>query len=203
MSRRHWTIAWAALLVLGGAGCHGSNATAPPADAGGAHPDADFSLCVGGDAAPYMAGTVTPSTSGAYLATLVSVQTTSSNGPPVDVPAVGLSTFSVTIADANGGVPVGLSVTADKPYMPLHRHYASVAPIVTATQAGTFDISNVSFFQPGDFEVTLHLQVAPAGGDGGDADGGDDGGADDGGGSTTALPAPTTDKFVLEICVPS
>jgi hypothetical protein len=132
------------------------------------------------------------------MATLVSVQTTSTNGPPVDVPAVGVSTFDLTIADASGGVPVGLTVTADKPYMPLHRHYASVAPVVTSTQAGTFVMSNISFFQPGDFEVTLHLQIAPPGAgasDGGDSDGGDDGGG--------AAPTSTTDKIVLEICVPS
>jgi hypothetical protein len=180
-------------LLLASAGCHGSNPATSHVDAG--IPDVDFSLCVGGDAAPYMAGTVTPSSSGAYQATLVSVQTTSAGGPPVDVPAVGVSTFNLTIADSTGGVPVGMTVTSDKPYMPLHRHYASVAPVVTSTQAGTFVISNISFFQPGDFELTLHLQVAPSGDDGG----ADDGGADDGGSPA----ATTTDKIVLEICVPS
>lgn len=194
MSLRSWTklgrvMFGGALLLLAGAGCHSSTATPPPVDSGA--PDVDFSLCVGGDASPYMAGAVTPSASGTYMATLVSVQTTSANGPPVDVPAVGVSTLNLVIADANGGVPAGLTITADKPYMPAHRHYASVAPVVTPMQDGTFVLSNVSFFQPGDFQITLHLQVPAAAADGG----GDDAGANDGGSAS--------DKIVLEICVPS
>jgi hypothetical protein len=192
------------------AGC-GSKAGAP-VDAG-PH-DADFSQCIKADAAPYMAGAMTPSRSGTYLATIVSATTTSTDSPTVDAPGVGLSTFAVTIADTNGGAPVGMTVTAEKPYMPLHGHGADTFPTVTDQGGGMFSVDAIHFIMAGYWEVTLDLKITPpeagapeAGGESdagaGDADGGDDAAPD----ATTTTPPPppktTTDKIVLPICIPA
>src|SRR4051794_16503403 len=146
--------------LLAGAGCGGSNA-GPPTDGG--KTDADFAACASADAAPYMAGVTTTSKSGAWVATIQSVSTLSSFQPPVDAPAVGLSTFNVKLTDASGGAAVGLSMTADKPYMPAHRHSAPTVPVVMDQGAGTFVVSQIDFFMHGYFELTLNLQSSPEG----------------------------------------
>jgi hypothetical protein len=139
---------------------------------------ADFGACAGADAGPYMPATVTSSRSGNWLATLVSVKTESSDGPAVDAPAVGFSTFTMTLADAHGGVPTGVTMTAEKPYMPFHAHSAATAPTVTDEGAGTFVITNIDFFMLGYFQITVNLRI---GGDGG---------------------VTVADSIVLGICVP-
>ena len=124
-----------------------------------------------------MPGLVARSQSGVWSVTVASVVTTSSDAPPVDAPAVGLSTFTVAIADMNGAAPAGAVLTAEKPYMPFHGHSASIVPQVTAGPAGRFTISNVSFFMTGLFELGLELQFPGT--------------------------AAAGDRVVLTICVPS
>jgi hypothetical protein len=192
-------------LVLAGAGCGGSNA-GPLTDGG--KTDADFAACASADAAPYMAGVTTASKSGAWVATIQSVATVSSFEPTVDAPAVGLSTFNVKITDGNGGAAVGLSMTADKPYMPAHRHSAPTVPVVMAQGAGIFVVSQIDFFMHGYFELTLNLQTSPDGDAGGDAAAppADAGSTVDAGSSADAGSIPAgaaVDKIVLPICVPS
>jgi hypothetical protein len=136
-----------------------------------------------------MAGLVEASKSGAFTATLVSI--TSEDTPPIDGPVVGYATLSVAIVEAGGAVPAGLTVTAEKPYMPVHRHSASTFPAVADTGGGTFAVSMVHFFMPGDFEVTLDLQPASGSTDGGALDADADAGA--------PVPRP---KVVFAICVP-
>jgi hypothetical protein len=200
MGHRRRAIALAALLMAG-AGCQGSNA-GPPQDGGGLQ-DGEFSSCADVDAGPYMAGMTVASESRGLVLTVVSAHTTSSDAPPVDAPAVGLSTFDVTIADSSGGPASGLTMTANKPYMPFHKHSSSTAPVVTDQGGGSFVISKIDFFMHGYFEITLDLRIPPTVGDGGvDADAGADvdGSADDAG---PAVATPTTDKVVLPICIPS
>jgi hypothetical protein len=161
--------------LLAAAGCSGAGASsASDAAVGGA----DFGVCTGADAGPYVPATVTSSKSGNWLATLASVKTESSDGPAVDAPAIGFSTFTITLAGAHGGVPTGVTMTAEKPYMPLHGHSAATAPAVADQGAGTFVISNIDFFMLGYFQITLELRIA---GDGG---------------------ATVADSIVLGICVP-
>ena len=189
-------------FFLAGAGCGGSNA-GPPTDGG--KTDADFAACASADAAPYMAGVTTASKSGAWVATIESVSTVSSFEPTVDSPAVGLSTFNVKLTDASGGAAVGLTMTADKPYMPAHRHSAPTVPVVMDQGAGSFVVSQIDFFMHGYFELTLNLQTSPEGDGGGDAaaPAADAGSAADGGSGGGSIPAAATDKIVLPICVPS
>ncbi len=154
-----------------------------------------------------MAGVTIASKSGAWVATIQSVSTVSSFEPTVDAPAVGLSTFTVKLTDASGGGASGLTMTADKPYMPAHRHSAPTVPVVIDQGAGTFVVSQIDFFMHGYFELTLNLRTSPEGDGGGDAAGSpaDAGSAADGGseGGSTPAPAAAADKIVLPICVPS
>jgi hypothetical protein len=184
-------------LFLAAAGCGGSNA-GPAVDAG--KTDADFAACASADAAPYMAGVTTASKSGAAMATIDAVTTTNSFGPPVDAPAVGLSTFTMKITDPTGGALPGLTVTANKPYMPAHGHYAPTVPAVTDQGGGMFVISQIDFFMHGYFELTLNLQMSSGSDGGGDAAAASPDAGTDGGSVTSA---PTTDRIVLPICVPS
>ncbi|HVY38859.1 MAG TPA: hypothetical protein VHM31_13030 [Polyangia bacterium] len=165
-------VAAGGLFCLAPAGC-GAGQPAR-ADAGGAEPQ--FAVCAGLDAGPYMPGLVARSRTGAWSATVLSVVTTSADAPPVDAPAVGLSTLALTIADANGRPPPALNLTAEKPYMPFHGHSASIVPQVTAGADGTFTISNVSFFMTGVFELGLDLQFPASG---------------------------ASDRIVLTVCVPA
>ena len=175
-------------LAIGGCGPGGATHDAGPHDA-------DFRICVAPDAGPFMAGLVETSQGGAFTATLASLTTTSSDAPPVDAPAVGQGTFIVSIVDGEGAIPQGLTVTAEKPYMPVHRHSAQTFPTVTDEGDGTFTVSAISFFMSGDFQVTLDLQQAPSPADGGAADGGEADGA-------TVAPTAVADKVVFPICVP-
>lgn len=164
--------------------------------------DAEFAACAAADAAPYMAGAMTASKSGSLVATIQSATTTTSSDPAVDGPAVGISTFTVKISSASGDAAAGLTMTADKPYMPAHRHYAPTLPVVTDQGEGTFVISQINFFMHGYFELTLNLQTSP------DGDAGADAAASptDAGSSVDAGSIPAgaaVDKIVLPICVPS
>jgi hypothetical protein len=203
----------AALLAV--VGC---SASAAAVDGGEHIPD--FTACAKTDAGPYTAGIVETSGTGTFTTTLVSVSTQPKVGGPVAFPTVGTSTFEVSFLEV-GGPPSGLMVTAEKPFMPLHGHGATVYPDVADNGGGAFTISNISFFMGGYWEVTLDLKFPPpvqdagAGDAGTDAaaveDGGEDapsdatsgteGGGDDGG---VVHPAPvTTDKVVIPICIPS
>lgn len=180
--------------VLLGMGCGAGRAT--PADA--APSEQGFAACGGVDAGPYTPGMVAWSVSARWKATVLSAVTTSSDGPPVDAPAVGLSTFTISIADDLGRVPTGLAMTADKPYMPFHGHSASIVPDVTDEGHGQFTISDVSFFMTGYFQLGLNLLGSgngAASGDGGVPQAPADGAA--------APPAPLPDRIVLGICVPA
>jgi hypothetical protein len=125
-----------------------------------------------------MAGYVTPSSGSVYTVTLVSVSAMPQGGPVVASPAVGLNTFIVTVRDAGGAAPVGVTMTAEKPVMPKHNHGASTFPAVVDQGGGTFEVSAINFFMPGYWELTLNLSPA------GDA-------------------GTSIDKVVLSICVPS
>jgi hypothetical protein len=154
--------------------CGGGGATSD----GGAS-DATFAVCAGYDASAYMDGYVATSKAGAYTVTLVSVVAMpQEGGAEVSTPAVGYNTFTVSVRDAGGAAPVGLTMTAEKPFMPKHNHGAATFPVVTDRGDGTFEVSAINFFMPGYWEQTLNL--SPAAGAGG-----------------------TADEVVLSICVPS
>jgi hypothetical protein len=156
------------------AGCGASNNNPD----GGGH-DADFTVCAGSDAGPYAPGVIERSQGGGFDVTLTDAERSGmalSSGP-----GVGLNTFTFVLRDAAGAVPVGMTVTAEKPYMPKHMHGATTFPTVTDQGDGTFVVSEINFFMPGYWELTLDLSPSSVGGD---------------------APA-TSDKVVFSVCVPS
>ena len=81
-------------------------------------------------------------------------------------PEMGTNTWTLAIADADGA-PVtdavfpplpewGAWPNGVRPYMVHHGHSASIAPTVTANGDGTYTLSNVDFFMPGLWTVTIH-----------------------------------------------
>jgi hypothetical protein len=155
------------------AGCGGGTANSD-----GAPRDADFTVCAGYDAGPYMAGYVTTSAGGGHTVTLVSVSAMPIDGPVVSSPAVGFDTFIVAVRDAGGAAPAGMTMTAEKPVMPKHSHGAATFPVVVDQGGGTFEVSAIHFFMSGYWELTLNLlPEADAGG--------------------------AADEVVLSVCVPS
>jgi hypothetical protein len=190
-------------LALSPAGC-GSKGGAGDA---GTHPP-DFSACAMTDAGVYSAGIVETSSARLFTTTLVSVSTKPTVGDPVPVPTIGDATFEITFLDASGLPPVGLKVTAEKPYMPIHRHGAPTYPTVTDDGGGAFTISKINFFMAGYWEVTLDLKFPPmvvdaGGGDGAadaaeamDADGATDGGATDAASGTDDAASGTDDAAI-------
>ena len=143
-----------------GAGALGGCGSDAPQTPDAALPqDADFAVCDMTPAVTYMPGMQVTSTSGAYLGTLVSAQTTSTT-PPVAVPEVGLGTWVVSVTDAEAGTPAEVTMTAERPWMPLHGHGATTYPTVSPGDPGQFTVSAMSFFMAGYWEVKLDLQPA-------------------------------------------
>jgi hypothetical protein len=140
-------------------GCSSGNQQASP-DAAVSR-DADFSVCLDTPAVMYAAGMTVTSSSGAYVATLDSAITEGT--PPIIGPQVGLDTWVVSITNSSDNTPAtDVTLTAEKPTMPIHMHGATTFPIVTPGDAGTYTLSKIDFFMPGYWEQKLYLQ--PAGG---------------------------------------
>jgi hypothetical protein len=144
------------------AGCSSDAQQRPDAqqtpDADGSQ-DADFDPCKDTAAVPYAPGILVTSLSGAYVVTLVSAKTDFSDGSPsVDHVASGLDTWVVSVTDAAAGTPAEVTMTAERPTMPLHGHGASTYPLVTPGDPGAFTLSGIDFFMPGYWEQKLNLQ---------------------------------------------
>jgi len=145
-------------LVSAGAGLAGcsSDAGAVPTDGGMtvAH-DADFSKCADTPAVIYMPGVMATSSGGDYVAALVSVH---SDGPPaLESPQIGLNTWVFTVSDAVTGAPAQISVTSERPWMPLHGHGQSTTPVVTPGDAGMYTVTGIDFFMAGYWQIKLDL----------------------------------------------
>jgi hypothetical protein len=77
-------------------------------------------------------------------------------------PTKGTDALSITVLDG-AGKPLDGATVALSPYMPDHRHGASVTPKVTAGAApGAFDVADVELFMPGIWQLTF--RVTPKGG---------------------------------------
>jgi hypothetical protein len=124
----------------------------------GAHMDADFAICQETPAVMYTPGMTVTSTSGAYVAALVSAVTEGT--PPIPSVEVGVDTWEVSVTDAASGMPAAVTLTAQRPTMPLHGHGAPIDPVVTPGSAGTFTISMIKFFMAGYWEFKMDLQPA-------------------------------------------
>ena len=120
--------------------------------------DADFSVCQDTPAIVYMPGIKVTSTSGAYVAKLDSAVTEGT--PPIIGPDVGLNTWVVSITNAADGTPGGVTMTAERPTMPLHGHGATTFPTVTPGDPDKFTVSKIDFFMSGYWEQKLDLQPA-------------------------------------------
>jgi hypothetical protein len=106
------------------------------------------------------------SRSGDWRAELLSANTDTTAGT-VDGAAIGTSNWMVEISPAaDAGAADGgagdLQVKAEKPYMPIHMHGASVPPDVTAAGDGTYTVSDIDFIMAGYWQVTLDLQSGGA-----------------------------------------
>jgi hypothetical protein len=123
--------------------------------------DADFSVCADTPAVMYAAGMTVTSSSAAYVATLDSAITEGT--PPIIGPQVGLDTWVVSITNASDGTPAtDVTLTAEKPSMPIHMHGATTFPLVTPGDAGKYTLSKIDFFMAGYWEQKVYLQ--PPGG---------------------------------------
>ena len=157
-----WRPSFASLTCLVAAGVSllsgcSSDADFKPDAAGPGPTDADFAVCQGTPAVTYVPGMHVTSTSGAYVGTLVSAETAGT--PPVPAPEVGLGTWVVSVTDAAAeGTPSNVTMTAERPWMPLHGHGATTYPLVTPGAPGVFTVSGMSFFMAGYWEVKLDLQ---------------------------------------------
>ena len=141
----------AAAGTVVGCGSHGQ-----PQDGG--MQDADFVQCADSPAVVYMPGLIATSTSGAYLATLVSAKTDLSDGTSINTAASGLDTWVVTISDAVAGTPADVTMTAERPWMPKHNHGATTYPAVTTGDPGMFTVSAMNLFMLGYWQEVLDLQ---------------------------------------------
>jgi hypothetical protein len=111
----------------------------------------------------YAPGLAQVSAGGAFTGTVTAASTEESPGaPPVDAPAIGLNRWTVAITDAAGGPVTDLTVTADKPHMPIHGHSAPMFPQVAPEDGGVYIVSEINFFMAGYWEMGLEL--APAAG---------------------------------------
>jgi hypothetical protein len=159
MARLPVSAVWSgfAIIVCGaiagcGSGAHQQQDAAPQ--------DADFMQCVGTPAVDYAPGMMATSTSGAYVATVVSAKTDIEGAPSVATAASGLDTWVVSVADATAGTPAAVTITAEKPWMPKHGHGAPNFPVVTPGDPGSFTLSELDFFMTGYWAVPLDLQPA-------------------------------------------
>ncbi len=148
-------------LGAGAAMLAGCGSDAQPVDAGGP----DFSDCVDTPAVIYASGIFVTSRLGAYRVTLVSAVT--DGPPPVDSPQIGDGTWVVSVTDATAGTPADVTMTAERPWMPMHNHGAFEYPVVTPGEPGTYTISKIDFFMAGYWQLKLNL--VPASGDPDDA----------------------------------
>jgi hypothetical protein len=137
----------AALLTAGAlAGCTSSDGSSggvtPPPDDGG-----PTVTCQGDPRVDtYVANFTKASASGQMKVTLVS----SDPAPPEK----GTNTWKVKITDG-GGNPVSNAPLAVSTFMPDHGHTSSVKPSAVAGPDGTYDLSNLYFFMPGVWRVTI------------------------------------------------
>lgn len=145
----------ASIVAAGAIAVAGCGSDAQQTDAG-MQMDADFTVCQDTPAVMYTPGMTVTSTAGTYVAALVSAVT--EGNPPVDGPEVGTDTFVVSVTDAASGMPASVTLTAQRPTMPLHGHGAPNFPVVTPGDPGTFTISEIGFFMAGYWELKLDLQ---------------------------------------------
>jgi hypothetical protein len=166
MARRARSAMFMGLVVAGAAsmGACSSDAQQQTTSDGAVSQDADFSVCQDTAAVIYMPGikvdstTPNPMTPGAYVATLDSAVTEGT--PQIVGPEIGLNTWVVSITNAADGTKADVTMTAERPRMPLHGHGATTYPVVTPGDPGKFTISEIDFFMAGYWEQQLNLQPA-------------------------------------------
>jgi hypothetical protein len=165
------------------AACTSGGAASSASDAGsvaqGAGDEAGTVGC-GGQGDTYTANLAKPGASGVYTFTLVQA----APAPP-DLNA-NVWTFKAT--DKTGTSP-DLAQVVVYPFMPLMGHGSDQTPTVTANADGTFTATDIQFFMPGLWTVTLSVTEAV-----------DAGAADD----AAALPSKTPvtiDQVVYTFCV--
>jgi hypothetical protein len=143
LARRLWPAFFLALPA-----CHTSTA----GGGGGSVPTG--SVCdTDPRAAVYAVGLSAKSADGAVHATFVDAMP----APP----SKGENAWTIKLTDAMGSPINGATVTV-KPFMPDHGHGSSVLPLVQPDTSGTYLITQLDFFMPGIWQITL--AVAQGGG---------------------------------------
>src|SRR4029079_8482018 len=90
-----------------------------------------------------------------YVATLNSAVTEGT--PQIVGPEIGLNTRVVSITTAADNKPANVTMTAERPTMPLHGHGATTYPVVTPGDPGKFTLSEIDFFMAGYWEQKMNL----------------------------------------------
>ena len=144
-------------------GCSGSSDTNANANAGDAGPEeasvvdafvAPAALCATDPrAAAYVPGLEQAGMGGLVKAKILDMK-------PAAV-TTGVNTWTVQLAGVDGAAMDGATITMPKPYMPDHRHYSSGVPQGKAEGAdGKYAITNLNFFMPGIWQITLKVTTA-------------------------------------------
>src|SRR5262245_60306738 len=160
MARRFASAILTCLVGAGASTLIGCGSGGQKKDGGGMQ-DADFVQCENTPAVDYAPGMQVTSMSGAYLATLVSASTTFSDGMSAATAATGTDSWVISIRDVAAGAPAAdVTMTAERPWMPLHSHGASTYPTVTPGDPGMFTVAEIILFQTGYWSLALDLQTA-------------------------------------------
>jgi hypothetical protein len=119
----------------------------------------------------YTANLAKPGAQGVYTFTLA-------RATPAP-PALNGNAWTLKIADKSGAAP-SLAQVVVYPFMPLMGHGSNQTPTIAASAGGTFAVTDIDFFMPGLWTVTLSVTAA---------------------GDAGASAAATIDKAVYTFCV--
>lgn len=75
-------------------------------------------------------------------------------------PVAGAGKLTLTVTDAHTNDPVdGLIITVT-PWMPAHGHGSNKTPVVTEKNAGVYEVTDIVYTMPGDWEARIALKSA-------------------------------------------
>jgi hypothetical protein len=134
-------------VSLAGLGC----------SSGGA-PDAATTACQSSPIAPGSDVIVSPfQTNMAALSSNSSVQVVLVESNPSPPPVEVQTTWTIQVNDGSGNPLPNATVAVPLPYMPFHGHYTDQQPSVQQGSNGQWTISNLYFFMPGVWQITVQV----------------------------------------------
>jgi hypothetical protein len=135
------------LFCLVGLGC----------SSGGA-PDAAATACQNSPITPGSDVDVSPfQTNMAALSSDSSVQVVLVESNPSPPPVAVQTTWTIQVNDGSGNPLPNATVAVPLPYMPFHGHYTDQTPTVQQGSNGQWTISDLYFFMPGVWQITIQV----------------------------------------------